>query len=295
MSNNDISLVIPVFNEEKNIIQCINSILSQKSLPREVIFVDNYSTDASLQIINKLKSSFKIPVKIIQEEKKGIPFVRNRGIKEASGTIVTFLDSDCIAPKDYIKSIIDGFKHYDVEAVTGRYLLRGENCRKAKFRERIWSEHFGWNLSAQIFDKLDDQIGTLVSGCTAYKKEVLFKLGLFDERVIYMDDIAMSYIFYRQGFKAFFTPHIIVTHLINTSELSIVKKDLRYGYDHANINKIIKKNSFIFYWGHYRRLGESLIAFLKTGDFFYLFLTRTLIYHKLGLFWRGILLGCLYI
>ena len=91
-----VSIVIPTFNSEKTIINCINSILLQKLENQvEIIVVDDDSSDKTIFLINniKLKKNFKL--KIFQNKiNKGSGFCRKLGIKMASGYYIAFLDAD---------------------------------------------------------------------------------------------------------------------------------------------------------------------------------------------------------
>jgi len=289
-----ITLVVPYHNEEANLEECIHSILGQTEMPNEVIFIDNNSTDNSSEVVSRYTSQFNVSVRILEEGKKGIPFARNRGIRESGSDYVAFLDADCVAPTDYISSLLAGFG-MGVQAVTGRYVLVGEDMALAKHRQAVWEHHFGWDKESRMIDHLNDQDGTLVSGCSAFDRKALLSIGGFDTKFLYMDDVAVSERFYRNGYRAFMDPHISVLHKIDTSESSIFLKDLHYGYDHALINLNIGAKRVRLYPNHFAILGKSIGKSLVKGDpqAFYQF--RTLVYHKIGLFMRGLTIGGMYI
>lgn len=102
MKTNDsgtFSVIIPCFNSEKTITQCVNSVLSQTYLPNEIIFIDDNSQDDTIKIIKELKEHFKkkILFKIIENnENKGPGYSRNVGWNCANSKYVAFLDSDDI-------------------------------------------------------------------------------------------------------------------------------------------------------------------------------------------------------
>lgn len=93
------SLIICGYNEEENLDLAITSCLEQ-NYPKEkyeIIYVDNNSTD------NSLKIAKSYPIKILIEKKQGLSEARNKGIKNASGEILVFLDSDLKLDKNYLK------------------------------------------------------------------------------------------------------------------------------------------------------------------------------------------------
>ena len=86
----DCSAVIPVYNRKDRIQQTIESVLNQSVLPREIIVVDDGSTDGTSEFV---KSTFP-DVKVVTQANQGVSAARNKGIKEAKGEWVAFLDSD---------------------------------------------------------------------------------------------------------------------------------------------------------------------------------------------------------
>jgi glycosyltransferase involved in cell wall biosynthesis len=91
-----ISVVIPAFNEEANIEKCLNALRAQ-TLPRErfeVIVVDNGSTDSTVAMANRFKTS--LPLKVVSKPKCSIAGVRNHGAALATAEVLAFLDADCI-------------------------------------------------------------------------------------------------------------------------------------------------------------------------------------------------------
>tara|TARA_B100001027_G_C16264993_1_gene331505 strand:+ start:1313 stop:2620 length:1308 start_codon:yes stop_codon:yes gene_type:complete len=93
------SIIVPVYNSEKTIEKCLNSIKRQKINDFELIIIDDNSSDNSLQIANKFIKKIKF-VKILKNKKNyGVSISRNRGIKNSNGKYIIFLDSDDILLK----------------------------------------------------------------------------------------------------------------------------------------------------------------------------------------------------
>ena len=93
------SIIVPVYNTEKYLKRCLDSIKSQSFKDYEVIIVNDGSTDNSSDIISKY------PYKIINQENQGLSMARNNGVKEALGEYLIFLDSDDYIEKDLLKEI----------------------------------------------------------------------------------------------------------------------------------------------------------------------------------------------
>jgi len=99
-----LSIIIPVYNEEKKISNCLNSLMKQDEKPDEIIVVDNNCIDKTISIVKKYAT-----VKIIQEKKQGMTPARNAGFNKAKYEIITKCDADTILPTDWIKNIKNDF------------------------------------------------------------------------------------------------------------------------------------------------------------------------------------------
>ena len=93
------SIIVPVYNTEKYLKRCLDSIKSQSFKDYEVIIVNDGSTDNSSDTISKY------PYKVINQENQGLSMARNNGVKEASGEYLIFLDSDDYIEKNLLKEI----------------------------------------------------------------------------------------------------------------------------------------------------------------------------------------------
>ena len=101
-----LSIIIPVFNVEDYLSECLDSILGQKYKSLEIILIDNNSTDNSYKICEKYAK--KCPeIKLFKYEKWGAAAVRNFGVKKAKGKYLWFIDSDDFIEKNSIKKLID--------------------------------------------------------------------------------------------------------------------------------------------------------------------------------------------
>lgn len=87
----NISVVIPVYNKEKFVERCINSVLMQKLLPGEIIVVDDGSIDKSAEIV---ETQFKGQVTFLKQENQGESQARNNGVNLSSKKWIAFLDAD---------------------------------------------------------------------------------------------------------------------------------------------------------------------------------------------------------
>lgn len=112
-----VSVVIPVYNEEKYIKKCLDSLMKQIDPPNEIIVVDNNSTDKTVEIIKKF------PVRIVYETQQGTTQARNRGFNEARYEIIARTDADTILPYNWIKNIKNNIKDSSTVGITGATLF----------------------------------------------------------------------------------------------------------------------------------------------------------------------------
>lgn len=113
--NKMISVIIPTYNEEKNIGRCLKS-LDTQTVPRgefEVIVVDGKSDDRTVKVAKKYAD------KVIQQKGEGVGGARNDGVMISKGSIIACTDADCVLPKTWIERIQKNFKKETIVAVYG--------------------------------------------------------------------------------------------------------------------------------------------------------------------------------
>jgi len=103
-----VSIIVPTYNAEKTIKDCIESILSINYKNYEAIFVDDGSTDNTVSIIEEFACKSK-NIKLVKQKHKGPASARNLGVKMSNGKIIFFTDSDCIVPKNWIREFLKYF------------------------------------------------------------------------------------------------------------------------------------------------------------------------------------------
>ncbi len=117
MSLPEISVIVPIYNVEKYLSDCLDSILSQTFQDFEVICVNDGSTDNCYQIIDKYALQDK-RISVIHQENKGVSRARNVGIEQATGKYITFCDSDDYWHRDFLKIMHELITKYDVDMVS---------------------------------------------------------------------------------------------------------------------------------------------------------------------------------
>lgn len=131
------SIIVPVYNVEKYLSHCLDSVLNQDFDDYEIIAVDDESPDHSIDILNEYKKKTE-KLKIIRQKNKGLGGARNTGIKEAKGEYLIFLDSDdYIAPK-MLSSLNEYLKKDDLDILAfdcERVMETGETIERVTVKD----------------------------------------------------------------------------------------------------------------------------------------------------------------
>lgn len=218
----DISVIVPVFNAEKTIGKCLESLVNQsvKQGRYEVIVVDDGSADRTGEIIKKF------PVSYIRQDNQGPAVARNRGVAAASGEILLFTDADCIPLHNWIEKMLEPFQNQEVAAVKGVYRT-GQLSMVARLAQVEFEERY------QLLRKVEhiDMVDTYSAG---YRSEIFKALsGGFDTSfpVANNEDTEFSYRMSRAGYKMVFQPEAVVCHLNHPETLKkYLKLKFRRGY-----------------------------------------------------------------
>ena len=210
-ANPIISVIVPVYNVQDYLEECIESILNQDFHDYELILVDDGSTDSSGKICDRYENENN--VRIIHKENGGLSDARNCGINIAQGKYITFIDSDDIVWNRYLSILYDAAKTYDADIVQGE-LLEGnvDNLGTKKDRGDILitgKEAFKYYLTYQI---------VTVSACAKLFKKALFNEVLFPVGKINEDNFTIYKYFYLSE-KVVCIPHYLYFYRVHKGTL----------------------------------------------------------------------------
>jgi len=125
-----VSVVVPAYNEEKDIPDLLEALTRQKVPPDEVIVVDDSSTDRTIPVVLSFKS--KLPLRVFRiKRNSGIGYARHVGTLKASGDIIAQTDADCIPPEDWVGRIRSAFMSDPaLVGLSGKYVEASSNFFK---------------------------------------------------------------------------------------------------------------------------------------------------------------------
>ena len=148
-----ISIIVPVYNTEKYLKECIDSIINQTYKNLEIILIDDGSTDNSLNIC-KLFSSQDKRIKIIEKSNSGVSDSRNMGLVSSTGDYITFVDSDDWIENNYIMNLFNNLIANNVDISMCNFNLHSSNniIKKKNFLDNnVYYEDYLLNPFSKVF------------------------------------------------------------------------------------------------------------------------------------------------
>lgn len=121
-----ISVIVPVYNTEKYIEKCLNSILAQKGVELEIIVVNDGSKDDSAKIIKNMQAKNLDKIKYFEKENGGLSDARNYGVSKASGDYLCFVDSDDYIDANLFEGLLEHIKQ-GIELIKYKCIIVNEN------------------------------------------------------------------------------------------------------------------------------------------------------------------------
>lgn len=226
-----ISYVIPAYNEEKYIGQCVRSILDQShAADFEVIVVDNNSKDRTAEIV---RTQFP-EARLVREARQGMTVARNRGAKESTGDFLVFFDADVVVPLNWEGRMLEHFsRELKLVGLSGPYRFY-DLPQKYKFVEfisfRILQPFVGEFLLRKVFKK-----GALWNGGNlAVKKNIFDRVGGFAEDIVfYGEDSDLARKMIKEGDIAFLQSAWVWSSARRLLKGNPVREGLRYVAEYA--------------------------------------------------------------
>lgn len=181
-----VSIIVPIYNMQKYLKTCIQSLVKQTFNNIEILLIDDGSTDLSLQICNQFKQNDE-RIRVFHKQNGGLGSTRNFGIKHATGKYVLFIDADDWLREDSIQLLYDKAERESADVVHFDLVeyIQDEN----KYIRCYENQKY---LNCETFIKTKLQNCTLPSSCTSMyllskwcDKELMFPTTLFEDNAVY--------------------------------------------------------------------------------------------------------------
>ena len=258
-----VSIIVPVYNVEKYVEECINSILCQTYNNIELILIDDGSKDLSFEKCKNyqnLKNVFLYHI-----ENSGASKARNFGIEKASGKYLMFVDSDDVIEKEMVQNLVECIESKNVDMVVCSYLYQ--------YKDRVENVFFSKDgYLSQIDAKIEMFKTDSIQGFSVnkiYKRNIIIENKIeFDEKIKICEDMlfVFNYINYIKDAYIINKPYYHY-RMRKSSASNNAENDLTV---FITLNKIdeIDKNAKKYYYGLYCYLFFKYYKYIKKDDNF---------------------------
>jgi GT2 family glycosyltransferase len=242
-----VSVVITNWNRKNDLRECLESIKNQTYKNNEIIVVDNYSTDGSIEIVTNEFPEVKLIV--MPDSSYGACETFNIGFVNSTGEYVIVMDNDALLEKDWIEKAIIEFENDEkLGCVAGRVLNY--------YTKEDWGF---WIYGLEDGYKDKEFYTTVFVGCSALiKKKILDEVGGYPkEYFLYWNDVALGAEVVNHGYKIKYVPNIVAYHKVSGTQ-----RPGRKGYYY------LVRNGYWYYWRYYPldlAIKCTLIHFIKSG------------------------------
>lgn len=227
------SVIVPVYNEESNITALLDSLFAM-DFPREryeIIIVDNNSTDATKDIVQKY------PVILLQQKEKQNSYAsRNLGIEHATGEILAFTDGDCTVDKYWLsRSVSILAQNPIIDIVAGKAVITFKKKNLFSFIDEI--RHL----------KQDKYVskGRCATVNMITRKALFANIGLFRDDYVSGGDFEWSLRATRNGARIVYSDDVVVFHKARETFKSLAQKRARVGYGVGNMFRDEQSRPFL--------------------------------------------------
>lgn len=214
-----ISIIVPVYNTEKFLEKCLNSLINQTLKDIEIICINDGSTDKSLQILEKFANKDK-RIQIINQTNSGLSVARNIGIKKAKGEYIGFVDSDDWVDLNFFEQLYINVKKYNADiGVAG---IKRVRSYKWKYHIKLEKEEVIQDTNKK-FKKCD-----VPEKCYVWNK--IYKLSELKKRNIYFEP------------NVYFEDRLFTAQVLINLKTLVTVPNTYYNY-WTNPNSIVKTKS----------------------------------------------------
>ncbi len=238
MNVHKVSIICPVYNEEKFIDRCVMSILEQ-DYPKEyleVLFVDGRSTDRTREIIERYAKEHS-HIRLLDNPQQVVPYALNKGVEESTGEVVMRIDGHCSYPTNYVSELVKYLYELNADNVGGVWNTQPARETAVCQAIALASSHpFGVGGSMHKIGTSEIiETDTVPFGC--YKREVFEKTGLFDTDLVRNQDDEFNGRLINLGCKIYLIPQVIINYTARDTLCKMRHMYYQYGLYKPLVNK----------------------------------------------------------
>lgn len=185
----DVSVIVPAYNAEKYISECLDSLLAQSLKTIEIVIVDDGSTDKTREIVLEYQKKNSC-IKLLQQARQGAGAARNRGMDYAEGKYIVFLDADDFFEIDFLKTVYTVAEENNVQIVLYDY-YQYNNLNGEKIEMRTPNHPIGVVSSKELAERLF-QVGRMTPWNKFFLKSFLVENNLQFQNIKKSNDVFFS-------------------------------------------------------------------------------------------------------
>lgn len=248
-----ISVIIPIFNSEKYLENCLDSVIKQRYQELEIICINDASTDNSIKILqNYQKKDQRIHI-INLDKNKGLSYARNIGLDYASGEYILFVDSDDELEQNSINNLYNGIKdQHNIAACIGKiHVIYEAN----EYLKKTDTEHFKIKLSGiqNVTDNIVDNFFVCVWGIL-YRRNEIERIKLRFPNGLNYEDNYWHWCFFTSVSKIRFIDHITYKYYRRVN--SITAKTFYFNSIKRSIDMLLVVDKICEFWNNNKKLKE---------------------------------------
>ena len=235
---NLVSVIVPIYNVERQLNRCISSIVNQRYSDLEIILIDDGSPDRCGEMCDMWERNDKRII-VVHKENAGLGMARNTGLDIAKGEYVVFIDSDDYVTEDYVESLMIAMKKNRAELVVGSFfrvfsddkVISSSVVDKQCVVEK--NEIFRDVLLPVLGASADNRCDVEREMCVwrnMYKREIIERLGLrfVSEREFVSEDIIFNMLYFININRAVLIPECIYYYSDNQGSLTNTYREDRF-------------------------------------------------------------------
>lgn len=263
----EISVIVPVYNVAEYLECCMDSLLAQKLTDLEIILVDDGSTDGSGELCDAYAAFSR--VRVVHQVNAGLGLARNRGLKIARGSYVTFVDSDDYVGPDFLEKLHQAAMEEDADLVIGGYAKvfqeGGESAVPWTTERRIFAEADRKDLILNTVGALPEYPADTKYGVSVwarlYRRSLLAEHGIafVSERELISEDLIFNLDVLRHVKKAVVLPDTSYFYRIRQGTLSKSHRPDRFERDYVLYRAVVKKLERDYEPGDYGLFAQRML------------------------------------
>lgn len=226
----ELSIIVCTYNRcaaLRNTLESVAALSVPDGTDWELIVVDNNSTDGTHRVAREFAGRF-LHMRYLFEPRQGLSFARNRGIGNARGDIVAFIDDDVLLERDWMRHVIEGFRRERPSAMGGKVLVRLEEGVPEWFSAAVSDPLCGFDKGESVFFPDSGYRGMIGVGANmCYSRDVFARYGLFDtglgrkgKRLVMGEETEFDWRIIAGGEKCIYYPYAVAHHCVDAGRLT---------------------------------------------------------------------------